>query len=203
MGIYSLKPAFQKSLMGTRDALVKAGVSPDAITYAALVFSILGGGALAISPGFRGALLTVPVFAIGRTALNALDGMVAKATGVARPFGEMLNEFLDRIADAVWFAGLALAIDPVLMLATLAGVLVSSYLGTAVKAAGGPRIYSGVMGKADRMIVLSVGAVFAFVAGLQILRYTTIFIAGGVAVTIVQRFLRGHNALRDKGSDAQ
>lgn len=203
MGIYSLKPAFQKSLMGTRDALVGAGVGPDAITYAALFFSLLGGGALAISPDFRGALLTVPVFAIGRTALNALDGMVAKATGVARPFGEMLNEFLDRIADAVWFAGLALAIDPVLMLATLAGVLVSSYLGTAVKAAGGPRIYSGVMGKADRMIVLSVGAVVAFVAGLQILRYTAILIAVGVAVTIVQRFLRGLHALRDKDSGAQ
>jgi len=105
MGIYSLKPAFQQRLIGARDALVKAGISNDAITYSALVFSILGGVALALSPKFPFVLLSVPVFAIGRTALNALDGMVAKATGAGRPFGEMLNEFLDRVADAIWFAG--------------------------------------------------------------------------------------------------
>jgi len=202
MGIYSLKPAFQKRLMGARDALVKAGVSPDAITYAALIFSMLGGVALALSPKFPFVLLTVPVFAIGRTALNALDGMVAKVTGAGRPFGEMLNEFLDRVADAIWFAGLALSIDPVLPLATLAGVLISSYLGTAVKAAGGPRIYSGAMGKADRMIILSVGAVAAFVWGHEFLKYTTILIAVGVAITVAQRFMRARGALTETGSDA-
>lgn len=79
MGIYAIKPAFQRSLIGTRDRLVSAGVSADALTFLALLLSIVGGVCLAISDRARWTLLIVPLLAMGRITLNALDGMVAMA----------------------------------------------------------------------------------------------------------------------------
>jgi phosphatidylglycerophosphate synthase len=45
--------------------------------------------------------------AIGRLAANALDGLVARRTGLARPWGEVYNECCDRISDTLIFVGLA------------------------------------------------------------------------------------------------
>ena len=134
-------------------------------------------------------LLVVPPLALVRIALNALDGMVAVATGTARPFGEVVNEMSDRVSDAAWFAGLAFVIDPRLALGTLALALLGSFTGVVSKAAGGSRIFRGVMGKADRMIVLAVAAPIAALAGLQWLAYATWLIAAGLVITIVQRLM--------------
>ncbi len=154
MGIYSIKPAFQRSLRKIEDWLVATGVHPDMLTYGALALSVSGGLALYSWPDRPWMLLWVPIVAIVRTALNALDGLVATRTGLARPWGEVLNEFCDRCADAAIFGGLALAptTNHLLGAATLVAILLNSYLSILSKAAGGPRQYGGVMGKADRMI---------------------------------------------------
>jgi phosphatidylglycerophosphate synthase len=67
-------------------------------------------------------------------------------------------------------------------------MLLSSYLGTAAKAAGGKRQYVGVMGKADRMIYLSVASLLAFL--LPVIPIYSIYLAivlVGLCFTIVQR----------------
>jgi archaetidylinositol phosphate synthase len=67
-------------------------------------------------------------------------------------------------------------------------MLLSSYIGTAAKAAGGRRQYGGIMGKADRMIYLSIAAVLAYLLpGVPVMRYFLIIVAAGLCVTIVQR----------------
>ncbi|MGH9197429.1 MAG: CDP-alcohol phosphatidyltransferase family protein [Acidimicrobiia bacterium] len=187
MGIYSIKPAFQRRLTSVRDGAIRRGVSADALTISAVAFSVAGAACLAFSSRFAWLLLAVPVLAMGRITLNALDGLVATSTGTARPIGEVLNEFSDRLSDVAWFAGLAVVTKPILMLSVLVLVLLGSYLGTVVKAAGGPRVYSGVMGKADRMIVLSVASVAAFLFGPGALIAGTVLIGIGSVVTIVQR----------------
>ena len=159
MGIYQIKPRFQQSLAGAEGYLVRHRVHPDYITFGALILSIGGGMALWGTHWSRWLFLVIPVVAIGRTALNALDGLVAHATGLARPWGEVLNEFSDRMADVALFTGVALAIGSNFQLGmtTIIAILLSSYLAILSKAAGGKRQYVGVMGKADRMIYLSVG----------------------------------------------
>ncbi|MBZ4166385.1 hypothetical protein JYG49_24430, partial [Escherichia fergusonii] len=73
---------------------------------AALLLAIPGAIAVSFSSqaGMLWLLCSTPITAIGRLMLNALDGMVAKDTGVARPWGEVLNEFCDRLADLTIFA---------------------------------------------------------------------------------------------------
>lgn len=190
MGIYSIKPRFQQALRGAELFLVRRRVHPDRLTISALLLSILGAVALYASPRASWLLLLIPPLALGRTALNALDGLVARATGLARPWGEVLNEFCDRLADVALFTGVALAPGSNLGLGTAALVmmLLSSYAGTAAKAAGGRRQYGGVMGKADRMIYLSAASVAAFLLpAFPVFSYLLVLVLIGLLVTIVQR----------------
>lgn len=198
MGIYAIKPAFQRSLRPVEDLLVEWRVSPDAITAGALGLSAAGGAALAFSAQEPLLLLAAPVAAIGRTALNALDGLVAKRTGTARAWGEVLNEFSDRLADMALLGGLALAgLAPGLVAASaIVAVLLGSYLGVLSKAAGGPRQYGGVMGKADRMVLLAVAAPMALIFDAEVV-VTAFFAAvvAGAVVTIIQRGVKTHGDL--------
>lgn len=198
MGIYSVKPAFQRRLTVVRDWCIRRGVRADALTVTGVVFSIVGGAALYLSEYQRWLLLLVPVLAMGRITMNALDGMVASATGSARPFGEVFNEFADRLSDVAWFTGLAVAIDSRAALYALVIVLLSSYLGTVTKAAGGSRIYGGVMGKADRMIAFSVFALGAYFWGPRSLEILVWVVLGGAVITIVQRMVIARRSLANK-----
>ena len=195
MSIYSIKPAFQKRLVSTRDALVKQHVTADSLTALALLLSVLGGLLLILSSRSRWLLLVIPFLAMGRIALNALDGMVAVADGSARPYGEVLNEVCDRLSDSAWFISLAFMVGPVISLGALVLVLISSYIGTVVKAAGGSRVYSGIMGKADRMILLSIAAVAALFYGERPLYIFVLVVLVATPITAVQRLFLGRKQL--------
>jgi phosphatidylglycerophosphate synthase len=190
MGIYRIKPWFQRALGGIERDLVRRRVHPDYLTLGALALSAVGGLLLIAGNWLLPIeLLIVPV-AIGRTALNALDGLVARGTGLARPWGELLNELCDRLADVALFTGICFApgSNARLGAVTIVVMLLSSYLGTAAKAAGGKRQYIGVMGKADRMIYLSVASVLAvLLPGLPIFSIYLAIVLLGLSLTIVRR----------------
>ena len=196
MGIYAVKPAFRRSLTRTRDALIRMGVSADALTWMALLMSSMAGAAIAWSERWPELLFLVPPLALLRIALNALDGMVATQTGTAKPAGEFFNEMADRIADCAFFIGIAVVVEPVTALLALVVALVSSFAGVLSKAAGAERNYSGVFGKADRMITLSLAAVATYFLGQVWLAYfSRAAIALGI-VTLIQRIARSMKELR-------
>lgn len=190
MGIYRIKPRFQQSLQGVEAYLVARRVHPDYLTLAALALSVIGGLALIASRWSHWLVLLIVPVALGRTALNALDGLVARDTGLARPWGEVLNEFCDRLADVSLLAGVALSPggNQPLGAVTIVVMLLSSYVAILSKAAGGCRQYGGIMGKADRMIYLSVSVVVAFlIPALPIFTYFLGIVLAGLIVTLVQR----------------
>jgi len=193
MRIYSIKPKFQKLLEKDRDLLVRFKIGPTTINILALVVSIIAGFILAFSSINLYLLLFIPLLAFIRTAFNALDGMVArKVKAKNQKFGEVLNEFIDRLSDSVFFIGLAFAgyTNIVLCLFALICVLLVSYLGIVGKAAGGSRQYVGLMGKADRMFWLSVACIFvALLSKTEIINWFLWFVIVLSVITIVQRFL--------------
>ena len=140
-GIYAIKPWWQRRLAGLEDRLVRWHVHPDLITLAGVGCTALMGIVLAISAQQSQLVLAVAPLAIGRLAANALDGLVARRTGLARPWGEVFNECCDRLADTLVFIGLALNshVNASLALGVLVLTLLSSYLGIVGKAAGGKR----------------------------------------------------------------
>jgi CDP-diacylglycerol--glycerol-3-phosphate 3-phosphatidyltransferase len=201
-GIYQVKPAFQRSLGGIQRWLVERHVHPDVLTYAALGLSVVGGAAVYVAPDAVWLLAAIPPIILVRTALNALDGLVAKQTGLARPWGEVLNEFSDRLADVALFGAVALASPSIHLLGavTVVAMLLGSYLAILSKAAGGRRQYAGPMGKADRMIVLGVAAALGLVVPLPwAYNGCLLVVLVGLVPTIVQRARDTHRDLQPAG----
>lgn len=189
MGLYAIKPGFRWTLRRAEGWLVRAGVSADQLTLAGLGCALAAAAAVVLSGGDARWLLAVPPLVVGRLACNALDGMVAADTGTARPIGLVLNEFADRVADsAVLLAVVLRSGSPLLGTPSVALVLLSSHLGIVPVAAGGRRQYNGVMGKADRMILLATLSPSALVVGAATAMTAYLWVvAGGAVVTIAQR----------------
>lgn len=188
-GIYRLKPASQAVVAPVARWLVRQGVAPDLVTWAAVPVALAGGICLALSAAFPALLLVVPLAAVLRLGLNLLDGMVARESGVTHALGELWNELADRLADIVFIGGLAFhpAVDPRLALGAVIAAVVASYVGIAARAAGGRRQYGGPMSKPGRMATLALAAPLTFVFGDPVwltIGAWVILIGGGVtAVT--------------------
>lgn len=184
--------------------LADRGVTPDAISVAGLVLSLLA--ALLFARGaFLGAALVLALTGL----CDMLDGDVARLRGLSTPFGAFLDSTLDRAGEGALFGGLATyyftrasgaAIwfrtsevdgrfgDPdaqtlaVLSLATLVLSLLVSY--TRARAEGlGLECKVGLMERPERLLALMAGALLGhrFMPGvLGILFLLTL-------VTVLQR----------------
>ena len=88
--------------------------------------------------------------------LDALDGIVARKRDLSSKRGDLVDHTLDRVADIIIIGGIA--IGPVVSMdigfAAIIGVLMLSYMGTQAQAVGAGREYAGLLGRADRLIVL-------------------------------------------------
>jgi CDP-diacylglycerol--glycerol-3-phosphate 3-phosphatidyltransferase len=164
--LYATKGAINGRLVPLVDRLARAGVSPDQVTLAAVPVAVVGGGCLLLSPAAPVLLLAVPLLVGLRLVLNLIDGNMARRTGRTHARGELYNELGDRLGDTALLAPVAFlpgAQPQVVLLGVLGGVL-ASYTGLTAKAAGGDRIYRGVLSKPGRMALLSACSVWAFVA---------------------------------------
>ena len=88
--------------------------------------------------------------------LDALDGIVARIRDLASKQGDLVDHTLDRVADVIILGGIALGplVNERAGFAALLGVLLLSYMGTQAQALGAGRVYSGLLGRADRLVLL-------------------------------------------------
>lgn len=191
MDLYAGKSGLVARLDPVVGALAARGVAPDAVTLAAVPVAILGGVALLGSPIVPAALLLVPFLAALRLILNLLDGALARRSGRSHPRGELLNELCDRLCDIAFLAPVAVlpGANPVIVLLGVIGALLASYVGITTRAAGGKRTYRGALSKPGRMVVLSVAAVAAFVAGGVAWTWFGPVLVIGTTLTLVERLV--------------
>lgn len=137
-------------------------VSPDVLTWIALLFSIVSGIFFYFSSKEYELMNYYLFFAAFFVFLNglfdAIDGKVAKITNKASLKGDFLDHALDRYADVFIIGGLALSswCRPSIGLLAIIGVLLTSYMGTQSQAIGHKRDYSGLLGRADRLVLLMI-----------------------------------------------
>lgn len=95
---------------------------------------------------------------------DVLDGEVARQTGRSSRRGDLLDHVFDRYGDVAVVLGLAASgyAMPVLALLALVSLLLASYMGTQAQAVGVGRIYRGLLGRADRVVLLTVAAFLEF-----------------------------------------
>lgn len=157
-GLYALKPWYTRRLDGVVRWAVDRDVSPDVFTWLGVVSAALAAVAIAV-----GAWPLVLLLLAGRLAGANLDGAVARARGVSRPWGFVANELGDRAGDLLMFAGLAVLLGRLQGGAGLVFVLVAAVVATlptfvslAGAGAGAPRINGGPFGKTERCLVVVV-----------------------------------------------
>ncbi|MDQ3913880.1 MAG: CDP-alcohol phosphatidyltransferase family protein [Actinomycetota bacterium] len=192
-GLYSVKSWFLRRLRRIEDALVERRVSPDSLTIAGVCVSVAAGAALAAGGVYSEPLLwlLVPLLGLVRLALNALDGAVARRNGGGRPFGEVMNEMGDRVADVAMIAPLSLVVGPALAFSALTCALLASAAGCAGRAVTGHRSAGGPMGKADRVAVVAFAAAAGAVTSSQLpFEVAAWVVAAGSVVTMAGRVVR-------------
>lgn len=152
ISIYQLKPAFQNLLRPICKRLAAAGVTPNQVTIAALILSLLTGLGLAVLSDSSYALLLLAPVLLLRMALNAIDGMLAREHEMITPLGTFYNELGDLISDVALYLPLALFVgwsgELVVLMVILS--LISEMAGMTAVQIGASRRYDGPMGKSDR-----------------------------------------------------
>jgi len=184
--------------------LSTASVTPNQISMASMVMAAVAGIAFwqagTATGGSRIALLLVAaLFCQFRLLCNLFDGMVAIEGGKQAPDGPFWNEFPDRIADILIFAGAGYGIaNPGLGWAAAAFAVLTAYVRELGRATGNPSDFGGPMAKQHRMAVMTVGALLG--AAEAVLQGTSLLLTAALWIVAVGAFLtalrRGHNLVR-------
>ena len=133
-------------------------VNPNIISWIGLILALVCGVVFYISgaPDRELLLLVGAVLVIVSGYFDALDGKIAKLANKCSAKGDYLDHVFDRYADVFMIGGIAFCAywcNPYLGMLALVGVLLTSYMGTQAQAIGAPRLYAGLLGRADRVVL--------------------------------------------------
>ena len=147
-------------------------VSPNVISWIGLILALASGIVLALSYEIHIFLIIGAILVIVSGYFDSLDGKVAKMFNKCTKKGDYLDHVFDRYADVFMIGGIAVSgwCNPYLGLVAIVGTLLTSYMGTQAQAVGAPRLYAGLLGRADRVVLSTL---------FPILQYIFIFVANG------------------------
>lgn len=178
-------------------------MNPDLLTWCALLFSVIAGVFFYFSNPTSELqnffLVVATLFVLLNGLFDAIDGKVAKLTNKASVRGDFLDHALDRYADVFMVGALALSswCRPQIGLLAIVGVLLTSYMGTQAQAIGYKRDYSGLLGRADRLVLLLIFPVLQHIAlsfsfelpwNITIIEVVLAYFAIVGNITAIQRF---------------
>lgn len=177
------------------DLLVRRGVRPDAITWFGTIATVAA--ALVCFPRgllWQGALL-VGLFACA----DILDGQVARRSGRASPWGAFLDSTLDRVADGVVLAAIALHFartpDTVIWSAVTLWGLVAGEVTSYAKARAEALGFScdgGVAARTDRLAIVLIGCLLQGSGVAYALPAAVCVLAVLTTATVAQRMMKVH-----------
>lgn len=157
-------------------------VNPNIISWIGLILAFVSGLLLYLSFEYHYLLIVGAIVVLVSGYFDALDGKVAKLAGKASDKGDYLDHVFDRYADVFMIGGVAVSAwcNPYLGLLALVGVLLTSYMGTQAQAIGAPRLYAGLLGRADRVVLSTLFPIIQFI--MMHFGYASIDI-GGFSIT--------------------
>jgi CDP-diacylglycerol--glycerol-3-phosphate 3-phosphatidyltransferase len=163
-----LEPPLRARLEPVVSALAARRITPNQVTLAALLLSLVA--ALAIAAGWpRAGALVLIVASLG----DLVDGMLARQTGQGSAFGAFFDSTLDRIGEGAVLAALAYRFalaDQPLLVATVVLALLGSLLVSYTRAraeALGVACKVGFMSRAERLVLL-IGGLLLGLPGLAV-----------------------------------
>ena len=178
-------------------------INPNTISLFSLIFAGLTGllfylGGVLILASFVTLLLSA--------LFDAIDGKVARMRNLSSKRGDLMDHVLDRYSDILIMLGFVFSIHAQMWIGLLAviGVLLTSYLGVQSQALGLRRNYSGILGRADRLVLMLIFILLQFFIAYHAVLYGILItpinilliwfaIAGNI--TAVMRFRDTYSAL--------
>ncbi|MHC1623597.1 MAG: CDP-alcohol phosphatidyltransferase family protein [Candidatus Methanospirareceae archaeon] len=137
------------------------GISPNFLSLLSLFFAVLACLFFFLSHNSNSAsssylLLLAGVFVSLNALLDGLDGVVAREIGNASKKGDFLDHVIDRYSDMFIIGGIVFGgyVSWQIGVIAIVGVLLSSYMGTQAQAVGLNRMYGGLLGRADRLLII-------------------------------------------------
>lgn len=170
--------------------MVRLRFTPDLCTIIAFLASVAAGYFF-----YKADVVLGTILVFLNAFFDAIDGSIAREMNIASKRGDFLDHVLDRYADIVIICGIfagPLCPWPVGVFA-LVGVIMSSYLGTQAQAVGAGRFYGGLLGRADRLVLLIAAGIIAVIypfslAGLGIFGWLMLIFGIFGNITAIQRF---------------
>jgi len=194
MTFNALRPVASKILEPMAVGIAKMGISPNTISIVSLLFAALA-GILYYKSAFNPFLVLVAGLLVAlNSLLDAMDGLVARYLNASSARGDFLDHVIDRYSDVFIICGIFFGgyVDWQIGVITIVGVLLTSYLGTQAQALHLGRYYGGIIGRADRLVLIMLSSVIYYfyqaeVLGFSSLGWMILIIGVGSHITAFQR----------------
>jgi CDP-diacylglycerol--glycerol-3-phosphate 3-phosphatidyltransferase len=184
-----------------RNRLIESRLTPNAISLTGFALCVVSAVLILQGWWIAGGI----AFIVG-SVCDTLDGRYSRMSGKGSPFGAFLDSTLDRLEEGIVLAavGYRLVKDPdlaviagndvavaVVVLAVLASLMVS-YTRARAEALG-VECKVGIATRAIRVVILSIGLIFA---RFGVLEYAVYVLAALSVITVFQRIFHVRGALR-------
>jgi len=176
-------------------AMGRVGLTPDALTLIGFAITTTGAILVALQHWTIGVIV---VFIGG--AFDMFDGTLARATGRVSRWGAFLDSVFDRGGEAIVYIGIVFgaAVDehtrvPILATSAMAAAFMVSYVRARAEGLGfspGKGMAAvGLMPREIRLVILSLGLIFADSPNIKALEPTLAIITICATLTVIQRIL--------------
>lgn len=190
-----------------RERLIESRLTPNAISMAGLVGNLIAAALVTQRLFFLAGI----AFVLG-SVMDTLDGRYSRMSGKGTLFGAFLDSTLDRIEEGVvlaavagYFAASGDDFAAAMCVVAVLGSLMVSYTRARAEALG-VECKVGLATRPVRVVILSIGLIFAKGAGLgdfELLAPAVYAIAALTIFTTFQRVWHVRNELSGERSDAQ
>ena len=194
MTLDRFRPVFAGPISRLAKIFADTGITPNQVTLASLLFSAAAGLCYALGAANIILIGAALIFVVLNSLFDALDGSMARYLLINDKAGDFLDHVVDRYADVFIVGGLIFGgyAGWGIGLFTMVGILLTSYLGTQAQALSIGRFYGGIMGRADRLVLIMAASLLHIIYPQAIFGYTLLgwsLILMGIAshVTALQR----------------
>ncbi|HWI73133.1 MAG TPA: CDP-alcohol phosphatidyltransferase family protein [Baekduia sp.] len=197
----STSPSSRERRELVRNRLIESRLTPNAISLTGFVLCVVA----AVLVAERLFFLAGVVFIIG-SVCDTLDGRYSRMSGKGTPFGAFLDSTLDRIEEGVvlttvaaYFAARDMQFAVAACVVAVLASLMVSYTRARAEALG-VECKVGIATRAVRVVILSIGLLFAKGAGLadfELLAPAVYVLAGLSTITVLQRIFHVRKALTE------
>ncbi len=183
-----IRPRITRFLEPIGKTLAAVGMTPTAMTVLGLVVVVAGSVAIGAGASRTGALIVL----LG-SLLDGLDGAVARASDKVTAKGAFLDSAFDRFGEIAAFAGLGVVMAGnsramLLIVLAVGGALMVPYMRARAEAEGYDG-RGGLMGRAERIILFSLGLILGYVEPMLWIFVTLVWL------TVVVRFAKTYRSI--------